>query len=200
MAQPAANDPAYVALQQALLHTFSPDENARKEAEKRIDTLRSTPGNLPVLLQVVSDAANTDRTVRQAAAISLKNIIMRHWEQKDDDPGVFPDDRNTIRENIMEVLVREQDSSVRDILAEAVNNIAGYDFPDSWQSYLPSIVNNIHTKDQLRIYNALVSLRKVVKRFEYKPKDKRAPLNLIVDTVFPCHSQESKRLRALDLH
>ena len=35
------------------------------------------------------------------------------------------------------------------------------------------------------MYNALVALRKVVKRYEYKMKEQRGPMNLIVETAFP---------------
>jgi hypothetical protein len=191
--QVATDDPAYIALCNTLLHTYSPHEAERKAAEEQIATLRAQPGGLPVLLQVVSNAAG-DRNVRQAAAISLKNIISKHWEQKENDPGVFNDDKNVIRENVMEVLCREQDGSVRDLLAECVNNVAGFDFPDAWPSYIPSIVTNIQTQDHLRIYNSLVGLRKVIKRYEFKPTEKRGPLNMIVDTLFPLLLQVFKVL------
>jgi hypothetical protein len=193
--QVAADDPGFLALQNALAHTYSPNAQERKAAEQQVETLKAQAGGVPVLLQVVANTS-LDRNVRQAAAVSLKNIISKHWEQKENDPGVFNDDKNVIRENVMEVLCTERDSSVRDLLAESVNNIAGFDFPDAWPSYLPSIVNMIKTQDQLRIYNSLVGLRKVIKRYEFKPTEKRGPLNMIVDTLFPLLLQVFKVLLA----
>lgn len=37
----------------------------------------------------------------------------------------------------------------------------------------------------LKVYNSLFALRKLVKRYEFKQKEKRAPLNHMVQTCFP---------------
>ena len=47
-----------------------------------------------------------------------------------------------------------------------------------WQSGVP-----------LAIHNALLALRKVVKRFEFKPRDSREPLYAIIGQVFPLLQQ-----------
>lgn len=46
------------------------------------------------------DRADTDLTIRTAAAITLKNVVKRCWEQND---KLSEDDRATVKKHIVEV-------------------------------------------------------------------------------------------------
>ena len=60
------------------------------------------------------------------------------------------------------------------------------DFPAKWPELLPTLLTHVQSSDNvLKMYNALVALRKVVKRYEYKMKEHRGPMNEIVQTAFP---------------
>ena len=51
---------------------------------------------------------------------------------------------------------------------------------------LPTLLTHVQSSDNvLKMYNALVALRTVVKRYEYKMKEQRGPMNEIVQTAFP---------------
>jgi hypothetical protein len=50
---------------------------------------------------------------------------------------------------------------------------------------MPKLVANIQTPDVLKVYNALIAVRKLVQRYEYKPGDSRKPLNDILQSSFP---------------
>ncbi len=52
--------------------------------------------------------------------------------------------------NLFEALLRETDSSVRDILAETLRLVASYDFPDEWPTLVPAIVAQLQTGEVLR--------------------------------------------------
>lgn len=52
--------------------------------------------------------------------------------------------------NLFEALLRETDSSVRDILAETLRLVASYDFPDQWPTLIPTIVAQLQTGEVLR--------------------------------------------------
>lgn len=54
------------------------------------------------------------------------------------------------RVNLFEALLRETDSSVRDILAETLRLVASYDFPDEWPTLIPTIVAQLQTGEVLR--------------------------------------------------
>jgi importin-7 len=61
----------------------------------------------------------------------------------------------------------------------------------SWPALIPTILSHIQVQniDVLRMYNSLLALRKVAKRYEYKSKGERKPLNDIVQVSFP-HLQQ----------
>eukprot|EP00752_Nemacystus_decipiens_P010988 g9765.t1 len=165
-------------LHAVLLHTFMPDATQRKAAESQLEALCQAPECLMLLLQIVVEP-QVDRAVRQAAAIALKNTVRR-------------------RVNIFEALLRETDSSVRDILAETLRLVASYDFPDEWPDLIQAIVAQLQTGQVLRVHNAMLALRKVVKRFEYKAKDARGPLHDIMKVTLPLLHSMSMQLLAED--
>lgn len=56
----------------------------------------------------------------------------------------------------------------------------------SWQDLVPTLIAQLSNgQDVLRIYNALLALRKLVKRYEYKAKEDRGPLNDTLQYAFP---------------
>jgi importin-7 len=50
---------------------------------------------------------------------------------------------------------------------------------------IPTLLTNIQSQDVLKMYNSLLALRKLAKRYEYKPKDGRKPLDDIIQVSFP---------------
>ena len=54
------------------------------------------------------------------------------------------------RVNIFEALLRETDSSVRDLLAETLRLVASYDFPDEWPDLIQGVVAQLQTGQVLR--------------------------------------------------
>ena len=48
------------------------------------------------------DRADTELTIRTAAAITLKNVVKRCWEQSD---KLSEDDRATVKKHIVEVVI-----------------------------------------------------------------------------------------------
>lgn len=58
-----------------------------------------------------------------------------------------------------------------------------------WPNLVPTIIANIQNTDVLRIYNALLALRKLAKRYEYKPKNEREPFNHMLQISLPVLQQ-----------
>jgi len=94
--------------------------------------------------------------------------------------------------------LNEHEKSVREILAETLHCIAVHDYPDEWPSLLPTLLNvialNEDASQALRVHNALLALRKICKRYEYKSKEQRGPLNEIVVQTFPLLLPLAQRL------
>lgn len=75
---------------------------------------------------------------------------------------------------------------MRRILSDIVYNIFQNDYiRGHWPAFLPTVLANITSQDTLKIYNALIALRKAVKYFEFKQREARAGLNEIVQASFP---------------
>ncbi|KAF0718506.1 Aste57867_1650 [Aphanomyces stellatus] len=177
-------------LHNILLHTFSTDAEARKAAEEAIKNLHTARGSIVLLVQLLS-SDDVQREIRQAAAISLKNIVQKHWEPFDGQdegaaPSAFPDsDKDEYRTFILEGLFAATDNSIQALLVECVSIIAREDFPEKWPHLVDQISAAIQSGQPHRIINALLALRKLVKIFEYKPSHQRDTLNTIVSMTFP---------------
>ena len=123
----AAQQPNPEAVINTLIHTFSADAATRKAAEEGIQQLTSMRGSLFLLVQVAAAPVRED--ARQAAAITVKNLIKRRWGE-DDIFGSEPD-RAQARTAVLDALMRpDVTGPVRDQLAEAVNELATRDFPE----------------------------------------------------------------------
>lgn len=156
--------------------------------------------------------------VRQAAAIQLKNICRECWAERlnfaglalADAEGKKPpllqdDDKQQVRPGLVAALLNEPEKSLRDLLAETLHTIVIHDFPENWPDLIPSLLQMIEhgandPSQGLRVHNALLALRKVCKRYEYKSKDQRGPLNEIVARAFPLLLPLGQRLSSENEH
>lgn len=92
---------------------------------------------------------------------------------------------------LLPALLNEPEKSIRDLLAETLHVIVIHDFPDKWPELVPFLLQTIREgvsdpgQRVLQMHNALLALRKVCKRYEYKSKEQRGPLNDIVNAAFP---------------
>ena len=104
-------------------------------------------------------------------------------------PLLSEEDKAVVKSKLVECLLSEPDKSIRDLMAETLHSIAIHDFPDKWPNLLPSLLQSISLNSDpsqaLRVHNALLALRKVCKRYEYKSREQRGPLNEIVIQSFP---------------
>jgi hypothetical protein len=161
----------------------------RHQAEAAIETLPTVEGGPGALLQIVSAQGQVAREVRQAAAIAFKNITKNHWEPLGRTVAaacVPGPSKPPLRDLLFQVLLVEADKSVRDLLAESVNQIARCDYPHQWPSLLPEVLAMVQSGDPLRMHNSLLALRQVAKRLEYKQKGvDRLPLEQIVAQALP---------------
>jgi len=141
--------------------------------------------------------------VRQAASIQLKNICRECWAERVNFAGyplsegdgkkaplLLDGDKGKIRPGLISALLEEPEKSLRDLLAETLHTIVIHDFPQNWPDLIPTLLTTIQQgandpSQGLRVHNALLALRKVCKRYEYKSKEQRGPLNEIVMQSFP---------------
>ena len=182
-------------LQEILIHTYHADPQLRAQAEAALKQFVFSENALFAILSFVGNQS-IHRDLRQAAAIQLKNRITELWREAIDDPTdptqkihLSLADKENARVAFLTVLLVETDNSIRGLLAEAVKSIADIDYPLKWPSLLPTLLANVQQPDVLKMYNSLLAIRKVAKRYEYKPKETRGPLNDLVQASFPLLQQ-----------
>mmetsp|Transcript_2586 Transcript_2586/g.5551 ORF Transcript_2586/g.5551 Transcript_2586/m.5551 type:complete len:1070 (-) Transcript_2586:974-4183(-) len=218
MADPKVDMTQVEALHVALQQSFSPDSSVRDPAEASIKHLKFIPGATQMLLAITGEQL-VQYEVRQAASIQLKNICRECWVERvsylgiplpaidgatnpDGTPQAPPilseEDKLVVKGKLMECLMSEPDKSIRDLMAETLHSIAIHDFPETWPELLPTLLQtisqNADPSQALRVHNALLAMRKVCKRYEYKSREQRGPLNEIVRQSFPLILPLAQRL------
>lgn len=154
--------------------------------------------------------------VRQAAAIVLKNICREGWAQRThyapyeevpvQQPLLSDVDKEAVRTGLILALLEEVEKSMRGLFAETLHTIVIHDFPEKWPALIPTLLATIQQgvmdmeRHGLRVHNALLALRKVCKRYEYKPREQREPLNEIVRSSFPLLLPLGQQLSAENQH
>uniref|UniRef100_A0A7S3QJN0 Importin N-terminal domain-containing protein n=1 Tax=Chaetoceros debilis TaxID=122233 RepID=A0A7S3QJN0_9STRA len=197
------------ALHVALQQSFSPDANLRLPAEKNIKNLKNVPGAAKMLLEIAAEQ-QVQYEIRQAASIQLKNLSRECWQERTFLAEIYgngerisqvilsEDDKDYVRLNLVNALLAEPQKSIQDLMAETLHSIAIHDFPQAWPTLLPTLLQAIALSNDgsqaLRVHNALLALRKVCKRYEFKQKDDRGPLNDIVAQAFPLLLPLAQRL------
>eukprot|EP00079_Xenopus_tropicalis_P019568 XP_012809363.1 PREDICTED: importin-8 [Xenopus tropicalis] len=178
---------------QALRGTIDP--KMRLAAETELNQSYKIISFAPTLLQIiVSD--QVEFPVRQAAAIYLKNMVSQYWPDREPQPGevVFPfniheNDRHQIRENIVEGIIRSPDL-VRAQLTLCLRVIIKHDFPGRWTGVVDKIGFYLQQQNTTSWLGSLLCLYQLVKTYEYKKADERAPLIAAMQIFLPRLQQQ----------
>ena len=100
--------------------------------------------------------------VRQAAAVSFKNLVKYHWAAREGDglgaapPFALPDpEKEQIKAHITDLMLSAP-PRVRAQLSEALSIISGHDFPARWQALLPQLIERLGSED-LQLVNGVLS-------------------------------------------
>ena len=123
-------------LHNILLHTFSTNEADRNAAENALQTLHEQRRSLSLLVELAQNEKDIQREIRQAAAVSLKNVVQKYWPnavEADGSEHVFlpEEDKQVYKSYILEGYMGIQDNSIRALLVETIHIIARADFPVS---------------------------------------------------------------------
>ena len=128
--------------------------------------------------------------VRQSAAIYLKNAVIRDWEAKEAPAGqplefsIHEQDKAVIRDSIVDAVVLAPEN-LRVHLGVCVNYIVKYDFPTRWTNIVDKISVYLQMPDRQMWAGALYALYQLVKVFEYKSEDERAPIDDAMNLLLP---------------
>ncbi|CAH2276329.1 importin-8 isoform X1 [Pelobates cultripes] len=182
---------------QALKGTIDP--KMRVAAETELNQSYKIISFTPTLLQIiVSD--QVEFPVRQAAAIYLKNMVTQYWPDREPVAGelVFPfniheNDRQQIRDNIVECIIRSPDL-VRSQLTLCLRVIIKHDFPGRWTGVMDKIGMYLQSHNTGSWLGSHLCLYQLVKNYEYKKADDRAPLIAAMQIFLPRLQQQMIQL------
>ncbi|NXY43556.1 IPO8 protein, partial [Ceuthmochares aereus] len=164
----------------------------------------------PSLLQIiVSD--QVEFPVRQAGeinssfpAIYLKNMVTHYWPDREPPPGeaVFPfniheNDRQQIRDNIVEGIIRSPDLVRYITLAQltmCLRAIIKHDFPGHWTAVVDKIGYYLQSQNSGSWLGSLLCLYQLVKTYEYKKAEERDPLIAAMQIFLPRIQQQMIQL------
>jgi len=80
-------------------------------------------------------------------------------------------------------------------MEEIIKCVAYSDFPTTWRSILPDVVNKLKNSDKFTdIYGSLLVLKNLVLNFKTAEGLEREPLELIVSNTFPLLEVYAKNL------
>jgi len=175
------------------------DPELREQAEGKLSEVKKIIGFCPGILQVVM--TNTvDSAVRQAGVIYFKNLVSQSWVAKEDQLNsvsvatggavntdlafaIHEQDKALVRDNIVAAVVQAPEV-IRIQLSVCISMIIKHDFPHKW----PQVVDQISIHLDSGVENwlgALTCLYQLVKCYEYKKKEERAPLNDAMNLLLP---------------
>ena len=127
------------------------------------------------LLLTLCDRSTTPNDVRRASMITFKNFIKRNWPSLDNSNVICFQDRNHIKEHIVELMTRSPEH-IQEQLSEAITVIGQCDFPEQWPNLPgnadPSIpiatIEQCFSVDQRRVENSAFALRTLSLRAEIR--------------------------------
>ena len=146
-------------------------------------------GFVPSLLQVVMQS-DVDMPVRQAGAVYLKNTITNSWEDREVAAGqelifsIHEQDRAMIRDSIVDAIVLAPEP-IRVQLCVCINNIIKHDFPHRWTQVVDKVSIYLQNTDVNGWNGSLLCLYELVKNYEYKKSNERAPLTEAMNLLLP---------------
>ncbi len=144
------------------------------------------PGCAMLFFQIIemhaAGPAEPDISIRQAAAVSFKNLVRKRWEPGEDaedkDTPMSPADKEQVKQNILNLMCAVP-NDVQKQLSEALTIISGHDFPEKWQTLLPEMVGKFASQDLHVINGVLRSANAILKRFRYAFKSDALFLQLL---------------------
>jgi len=171
-------------------HTLEPSPETRAQAEGRLTELSTCPGFLPILLQLVM-SEEIPVSVRQAAVIYLKNMIGKYWRDRDpevvaaENIHIIPEaDKNFIKERIIESIISASEL-IRVQLTVSVHEILSNDFPEKWPDIVHKLNAYFMTDDKPTWFGSLLVLYQIVKKYEFKRKEERGPIEELMSVFLP---------------
>lgn len=165
-------------LLQAFAASLGIDNEARSRAHEYLQSIRSNPGLIPVLLKISLDETQGG-DLRQTSVIYLKNLT-KIWKDSARDYVIAAEDKLFLRTNIIKCLNFSLPEKIRSQFEEIAHNITKIDYP--WNGILEQIEQAL--SQECEIYSGLNMIYQISRNFEYTMNEKRNFLLNIMSKFF----------------
>eukprot|EP01103_Thecamoeba_quadrilineata_P012676 TRINITY_DN331_c0_g1_i4.p1 TRINITY_DN331_c0_g1~~TRINITY_DN331_c0_g1_i4.p1 ORF type:complete len:953 (-),score=187.82 TRINITY_DN331_c0_g1_i4:31-2889(-) len=121
------------------------------------------------------------------ASVLLKKYVKEHWKSFGKDfvsPEVNPQEKDEIKNRLLPLLA-DNHSKIRTTVAMVISNIAYWEWPEEWPSFLNSMIGAIRSSNTNLVLGAI----KVLEVFATPENFTEETVSLLVQTLFP-HLQE----------
>ncbi|RMX51322.1 hypothetical protein pdam_00004673, partial [Pocillopora damicornis] len=126
-------------LEEILEKLLVPDNTVIRQATSQLREAFKNPAVVPALITVLGSSQNPQ--VRQYAAVLLRRRVVKQWTK------LSPDVHAMLRESLLQVLLQESDSTVRNSAAQVVSVIAKHDLPaNQWPKLLVFLQQHIKSE------------------------------------------------------
>ena len=115
------------------------------------------------LLTEIALTNGIDWSLRQLAAVLLKQYILVHWKsdyEKFQEPEVNPVNKKIIRNAVLASLSGNEDligpaKKVKSLMAVVVYSIGRYDWPEEWPELMPVLLSYLSSNNRSAIYSSM---------------------------------------------
>ncbi|CAI0469640.1 unnamed protein product [Linum tenue] len=161
-------------LAQCFVNTFSAVREPRKAAEDRLAEAADAPNFALAVLNLVG-TPTFDEQIRHAAAVNFKNYLRQRWAPaQDSEFNPIPDDEKNQIKTLIVSLMLSSSPRIQSQLSEALSLIGKHDFPKTWPSLLPELIQSLQAASQSNNYatinGILGTANSIFKKFRYQYK------------------------------
>jgi exportin-2 (importin alpha re-exporter) len=136
-------------------------------AEEELAKLHVQPGYSLLVLTLLQQQQH-DKHLLTAAAVEFKNFVSKQWHIPPEDGGVPASDRALVKQHIVTLMLTSSHSTVQKTLSAALSIISEGDFPDSWPSLLPELIEKLRTPDYATVCGVLRTLHSITRKFRHQ--------------------------------
>ncbi|WCJ33691.1 Exportin-2 [Euphorbia peplus] len=142
-------------LPQCFRDSLSPDPELRRAAEAYLTQASEQPNYALAVLRSAAEPCLPEH-LRQAAALNFKNHLHRHWT------AIPEPEKHQIKDLIVSLMLSSPPPRVQSHLSVSISLIGQHDFPKSWLSLLPDLVDRLNTALSIHDYTSINPILRTV--------------------------------------
>ncbi|KAK9456600.1 armadillo-type protein [Dipodascopsis uninucleata] len=163
--------------------TLDANPNVRRMAELQLSEASKVQGFISACLDIVLSQPNV--SVQLAAAVYLKNKVLKHWNLSSLGPGfILEEEKPAFRERIIPAVISCA-PQVRQHLVSTLSRIISFDYPDSWPTFLDHTVQLLQSQDAQHIFAGVICLNELSKTYKWKNHESRLAFDQVIEVAFP---------------